>query len=102
MKIGFKTVELPARTPLTSTAGSTAAREVGLGSVPQAGRGAGGSEKGAATDTLTLRLSIADRELLDRLVAQRAAELEDLGAKVTAASFTRWLIRREAKAKGLL
>jgi hypothetical protein len=55
-----------------------------------------------ATDTLTLRLSPDDRGLLDRLVAQRAAELAEEGIDVTAASFVRGLIRREAKARGLL
>ncbi len=59
----------------------------------------------AAEVTLTLRMTDADRALLDRLVAMRAAELVDLGAEevdVTAASFVRGLIRREAKAKGLM
>jgi hypothetical protein len=55
-----------------------------------------------ATDTLTLRLSPDDRAMLDRLVAHRAAELADEGIEVTAASFVRGLIRREAKARGLL
>ena len=55
-----------------------------------------------ATDTLTLRLSPDDRAMLDRLVADRAAELADEGIEVTAASFVRGLIRREAKARGLL
>jgi hypothetical protein len=55
-----------------------------------------------ATDTLTLRLSPDDRAMLDRLVAHRAAELADEGIEVTAASFVRGLIRREAKANGLL
>jgi hypothetical protein len=55
-----------------------------------------------ATDTLTLRLSPDDRAMLDRLVAYRAAELADEGIEVTAASFVRGLIRREAKARGLL
>ena len=40
--------------------------------------------------------------MLDRLVAYRAAELVDEGIEVTAASFVRGLIRREAKARGLL
>jgi hypothetical protein len=40
--------------------------------------------------------------MLDRLVAHRAAELADEGIEVTAASFVRGLIRREAKARGLL
>ena len=55
-----------------------------------------------ATDTLTLRLSPDDRALLDRLIEHRAAELADEGIEVTAASFVRGLIRREAKARGLL
>jgi hypothetical protein len=55
-----------------------------------------------ATDTLTLRLSPDDRAMLDRLVAHRATELADEGIEVTAASFVRGLIRREAKARGLL
>ncbi len=55
-----------------------------------------------ATDTLTLRLSPDDRAMLDRLVAHRAAELAEEGIEVTAASFVRGLIRREAKARGLL
>jgi len=59
----------------------------------------------AAEVTLTLRMTDADRALLDRLVAMRAAELVDLGAEeadVSAASFVRGLIRREAKTKGLI
>lgn len=58
----------------------------------------------AAEATLTLRMTDADRALLDRLVALRAEELAALGADeidVTAASYVRSLIRREAKAKGL-
>jgi hypothetical protein len=55
---------------------------------------------GPATGTLTLRLSDVDRELLDRLVADRASELAPEGIEVTAASYVRGLIRREAAAKG--
>ncbi len=58
-----------------------------------------------AEATLTLRMTDADRAHLDRLVAMRAAELAEMGADeadVSAASFVRALIRREAKAKGLL
>lgn len=58
----------------------------------------------AAEVTLTLRMTDHDRTLLDRLVALRAQELAELGADeidVTAASYVRGLIRREAKAKGL-
>lgn len=58
----------------------------------------------AAEVTLTLRMTDNDRALLDRLVALRAEELAGMGAEeidVTAASYVRGLIRREAKAKGL-
>lgn len=59
-------------------------------------------EAGAATTTLTLRLTPDDRALLDELVALRAAELADEAVEVTATSYVRGLIRREARAKGLL
>lgn len=58
----------------------------------------------AAVETLTLRLTSADRALLDRLVAKRRAKLAEMGAEeadVTAASLVRALIRREAKAEGI-
>ena len=55
-----------------------------------------------ATETLTLRLTHEDRTLLDKLVALRAADLADEGIGVTAASYVRGLIRRDARAKGLL
>lgn len=58
----------------------------------------------AAEVTLTLRMTDHDRALLDRLVALRAEELAEIGANeidVTAASYLRGLIRREAKAKGI-
>lgn len=58
----------------------------------------------AAEVTLTIRMTDNDRSLLDRLVALRAEELVELGADeidVTAASYVRGLIRREAKAKGI-
>lgn len=54
----------------------------------------------AAESTLTLRMTDADRAFLDRLVSMRRDELGD-DADVTAASYVRGLIRREAKAKGL-
>jgi hypothetical protein len=60
---------------------------------------------GAATATLTLRLTPDDRALLDKLVALRAAklaELADEALEVTATSYVRWLIRREARHEGLL
>jgi hypothetical protein len=55
-----------------------------------------------AEHTLTLRLTVADRELLERLVALRANELSTEGYAPTVASYMRGLIRREAVAKGLL
>ncbi|MFO0756025.1 MAG: hypothetical protein U0359_06020 [Byssovorax sp.] len=57
---------------------------------------------GPATETLSLRLTAEDRALLDRLVRARAEELVDEAVEVTAASFVRTLIRREARARGLL
>lgn len=51
--------------------------------------------------TLTLRLSKEDRETLARLVARETAELADRGIEVTAASYVRGLIRREAKSLDL-
>lgn len=52
--------------------------------------------------TLTLRLTNEDRELLRKLVELRSAELSVDGIEVTAASYVRGLIRREATVKGLL
>ena len=52
--------------------------------------------------TLTLRLTQQDRELLQELVALKAAELIDTGMEATAASYVRGLIRHEARTKGLV
>lgn len=52
--------------------------------------------------TLTLRLTRQDRELLQKLVALRAAEIVETGMEATAASYVRGLIRHEARLKGLL
>lgn len=52
--------------------------------------------------TLTLRLTRQDRELLQELVAMKAAELVDTGMEATAASYVRGLIRHEARVKGLV
>jgi hypothetical protein len=51
-----------------------------------------------ATETLTLRISPADRALLDHLVERRAQELANDGVDVSAASYIRGLLRREAQA----
>jgi hypothetical protein len=60
------------------------------------------TERDCAIDcTLTLRMTVDDRELLERLVALRASELSTEGFAPTVASYLRGLIRREAAAKGL-
>jgi Helix-turn-helix len=59
-------------------------------------------KSGPATETLTLRLTAEDRDLLNRLVALRAEELSDEAGEVTATSYVRAFIRREARAKGLV
>lgn len=51
--------------------------------------------------TLTLRLTGAQRALLDELVKLRSVELADEGLEMTAAAYVRGLITRDAKAKGL-
>jgi hypothetical protein len=60
------------------------------------------NRRNVADATLTLRLTRQDRELLQELVALKAAELVDSGMEATAASYVRGLIRHEARAKGLL
>jgi hypothetical protein len=57
---------------------------------------------GPATEALSLRLTPEDRGLLNRLVALRSEELSDEAVEVTATSYVRALIRREARAKGIL
>lgn len=51
------------------------------------------------TESLTMRISPEDRELLDRLVDLRQQELVDDGLEASAASVIRGLIRREARAR---
>ena len=59
-------------------------------------------DRAAIVDTtLTLRLTHDDRELLQKLVELRSAELSVEGLEATAASYVRGLIRREAAARGL-
>jgi hypothetical protein len=50
---------------------------------------------------LTLRLSHEDRDLLERLVVMRSAELSQEGYETTVAGYLRGLIRREAAARGI-
>lgn len=57
---------------------------------------------GPATEALSLRLTPEDRGLLNRLVTLRSEELSDEAVEVTATSYVRALIRREARAKGIL
>lgn len=52
-------------------------------------------------ETLTLRLTHDDRDLLDQLVAMRSKELADDGVEASAAGLVRGMIRREAAARGL-
>jgi hypothetical protein len=60
-------------------------------------------DRAAVVDTtLTLRLTHEDRELLQKLVELRSAQLSDEGLEVTAASYVRGLIRRDASAKGVV
>jgi hypothetical protein len=55
-----------------------------------------------ATVIVALRVTPAERALLDELVIARARELHDEGVPVTLTSYLRSLIRREAKERGLL
>lgn len=50
---------------------------------------------------MAIRLSDADRAILDALVKRRAAELEPLGVEVTAASVIRSLLRSAAEEQGI-
>ncbi len=65
-------------------------------------RAARGDRTSIADSTLTLRLTREDRALLHELVARRARDATDEGIQVTSASYVRGLIRREARALGLL
>jgi len=54
--------------------------------------------------TFTLKFSTAERELVGRLVEARAKELRAVAGTdidVTIASYLRWLIERDAQARGL-
>jgi hypothetical protein len=51
--------------------------------------------------TLPFRMTKLERATLDRLVTLRGEELAGEGVSVTASSFLRWLVLREAKARGL-
>ena len=54
-----------------------------------------------ATEILTLRLTVSDRQLLDQLVQHTTQELSSEGVEVTVTSVVRGLIRHAAKSKGL-
>jgi hypothetical protein len=62
-------------------------------------------DRGTVKNTiLAVRLSPDDRALVDRLVQARAEELARLAGQpidVTAASYVRWLILRDAEARGM-
>lgn len=60
-------------------------------------------DRSAVRDSvLTLRLADVDRAALDALIQARRVELAPEGVDVTAASVVRWLLRTEAKRRGLL
>jgi hypothetical protein len=67
-----------------------------------AGRRPKANPEDVATVIVALRVTPAERELLDELVTARARELADEGVPVTLTSYLRSLIRREAKERGLL
>ncbi len=70
--------------------------------IPTMGRPKKTDRSSVAVETLTLRLTSEDRRLLDELVRLRTHELADDAITLTAASYVRGLIKREAKAKGLV
>jgi hypothetical protein len=54
--------------------------------------------------TFTLKFSPEERELVGRLVEARAKDLREIAGSdvdVTIASYLRWLIERDAQARGL-
>jgi hypothetical protein len=58
----------------------------------------------AETTTFTLKFSAEERELVGRLIASREKELRDATGQdldVTIASYLRWLIDKDAQARGL-
>jgi hypothetical protein len=65
------------------------------------GRPARVNRRSIVDNTLTLRLTRDDRDLLEQLVELRSKELAGDGIEPTAAGYLRGLIRRDAAAKGL-
>jgi hypothetical protein len=58
----------------------------------------------STTTTFTLKFTQEERELVQRLVEARAEELRKAAGQaieVTIASYLRWLIERDAQARGL-
>lgn len=66
----------------------------------------GAKKRSAASEstTFTLKFTPEERELVQRLVEARAKELREAAGQaidVTIASYLRWLIERDAQARGL-
>lgn len=60
--------------------------------------------QGNATESVTARLTPGERAALEELAKRRAAEMEaqDIPGDATFAGWLRWIIRREARAAGIV
>jgi hypothetical protein len=53
------------------------------------------------TEAVNIRMTPSERAVFDRLKASRVAELKGEGVEVTDAGLVRWLVAKEAAARGL-
>lgn len=60
------------------------------------------SDKSPKREAVQIRMTEEDHDIFERLVESRAAELRDEGVEVTGPGVLRWLIRKEAAARGIL
>lgn len=60
--------------------------------------------QGNATETITIRLTPGERAAMEQLAQRRAAEMEaqDMPGDSTFAGWLRWILRREARAAGIV
>ncbi|MFO0588812.1 MAG: hypothetical protein U0441_14780 [Polyangiaceae bacterium] len=60
--------------------------------------------QGNATESVTARLTPGERAAVEELAKRRAAEMEaqDMPGDATFAGWLRWIIRREARAAGIV
>jgi hypothetical protein len=60
--------------------------------------------QGNATESVTIRLTPGERAAMEQLAQRRAAEMEaqDIPGDATFAGWLRWIIRREARAAGIV